>query len=192
MHRLMLTLSIATAGLYAASPLLGQKIDDRRGFWLAGAVTYSSTAINCSEYCPTERTPGLSGYLQFGGTPSRMTLAGAEVNGWYSSNSEAKREYIAVMGVGYLYLSDDYPFYIKLGVGAGRFGEEAGDDDLSASGFALQVGTGYDFRLTSRIWAAPLIQYLVAPDMNAKRNRFGLSQEFDMNLLQVGAKISWH
>ena len=30
----------------------------------------------------------------------------------------------------------------------------------------------------------PLIQYLVAPNMNAKRNRFGLSQEFDMNLLR--------
>jgi hypothetical protein len=193
MSRPLLALLIATVGIStAAAPAVGQTIEDRRGFWLAGAVTGSSVDIDCERYCPSERISGISGYVQFGGTPSRLTLAGAEFNGWYASDSEAKREYLAVMGVGYWFPSVDFPFFLKLGIGAGRYAEETADDELSATGFAIQLGTGYDFRISTRLWAAPVIQYIIGPDQNAKRNRFGLSTGFNLALIQLGAKVSWH
>lgn len=169
-----------------------QRVDERRGFWLAGAISGSSVGIDCQiDDCPNERKTGISGFVQLGGTLSRRTLVGVEVNGWRNSESGARREYIAVMGIGYLYPSADYPFFLKFGIGAGRYGAEV-TSDVSSTGFAVQIGTGYDIAIGRRVWIAPVIQYISAPDQNAKLDRFPVSSDFSLNLIQAGVKVSWH
>jgi hypothetical protein len=192
MSRSLLALSASAIALMMAAPVFGQRIHDRSGFWVAGAVSGSSVRINCSlTDCSSDRRTGISGYLQIGGTLSRQTLVGVEANGWRASDAVARREYFTVTAVGYLFPSVDYPFFLKFGVGAGRYGEES-SNDISSTGFALQIGTGYDFRLANRIWVGPFVQYISAPDQNAKLDRFPVTSDFSLNVIQAGVKIGRH
>ncbi len=192
MHRLStVVIALSTAGIFATSAA-GQRTDGRRGFWVAGAAGGSSVDIDCIQYCPSDRKLGISGSVQLGGTLSTKSLAGIEANGWRTSASGEAREFIAVLGVFHYYPVPEYALNVKFGLGAGRYGEEMGDDQMSATGFVVQLGLGYEFAVTRHLWTGPFVQYMNAPDMNASRNRFSLSTDFRVNLFQLGGRIAWH
>ena len=183
------TLAVA---LGVAAPAEAQHIDDRRGFWIGLGVGAALTKVNC-DFCGTDRTLGPSGFVQLGGTPSRKTLAGVEVTYWRGSDPDTTREYVSATAIVKYYFSIEYPVFVKGGGGIGRYAEETSTGDaVSSSGFSFVVGTGYDLRMTARIWAAPYVNYVIAPAQEGTRNRIALSTDISQNLWQFGVRLSYH
>ncbi len=181
---------VATA-LCIAVPATGQHIDDRRGIWFALGLAATSTRIDCT-FCSGERKLGPSGYVQIGGTPSRRTLAGVEVSYWRMSEPDTTREYAAATAFLLYYLSVERPLFLKGAFGIGRYAEVSGADQLSATGFSIQLGAGYNLRVTGQLWMAPFINFAWAPDQKGTRNKIGIISELNLNMFQGGISISWH
>ncbi|UCD23293.1 MAG: hypothetical protein JSW51_09570 [Gemmatimonadota bacterium] len=191
MLRMMSASIVLAILLLNAAPAEAQHIDDRRGLWGSLGVGAASTSVSCS-FCGDKAIWGPSGYVQIGGTPTRNTLAGVEVAYWRGTRADTTQEYVNGTAFIMLYPVLDYPFFLKGGFGVGRFAEEAGADKLSSNGFSIVFGTGYDLRITDRLWTAPFISLIIAPSQEGTRNRVGLTTDISQTIWQFGAKISYH
>jgi hypothetical protein len=178
-------------GVGGAASLSAQRIDQRRGLWFSAGVAAASLDLDCS-FCTDDRKLGPAVYLQAGGTPSRQIIVGVEANGWRASDPDTTREFVTVSAVLYYYPAVQPAIFVKAGFGGGRYAEVSGPDDLSATGFMIQLGAGYDLSVGGQFWAAPFFHYQIAPDFKGKRNRIGLSNRISLNVLQLGARLSWH
>ncbi len=184
------SLLLATA-LCLATPASAQYIDDRRGIWFGVGLGALSTKINCS-FCSEDRKLGPSGTVMIGGTPSARTLAGVEVSYWRATDPDTTREYAAATAFLMYYLSTQTPLFLKGEFGIGRYAEVSGTDNLSANGFSLKFGLGYDFRIAGRFWTAPYFNFGWAPDQKGTRNKLGIASDFSLNMLEAGIRVSWH
>jgi hypothetical protein len=191
MLRLTSACLLVSTALCVATPATAQRIDDRRGIWFAVGFGAMSTEMNCT-FCSEDRKLGPSGYAQIGGTPSVKTLAGLEFSYWRATDPDTTREYAAATASLLYFLSPEKSLFLKAGLGVGRYAEVSGPDQLSTNGFLIQVGLGYDFRLTPHLWTAPYFNYFWAPDHKGTRNRIGITSEFSLNMFQAGIKLSWH
>jgi hypothetical protein len=183
-------LLVATA-LCIAVPATAQHIDDRRGMWFGIGLGGMLAKINCS-FCTDARKLGPAGYVQIGGTPSRLSLAGVEVDYWRQSDSDSTREYASATAFLIYYVSADKPLFLKGAFGIGRYAEVSGLDELSVHGFSIQLGLGYDISITERLWIAPYFNVVWAPNQEGTRNKLGITSDFSLNMLQAGAQLSWH
>jgi len=183
-------LLVATA-LCAAAPASAQHIDDRRGMWVGIGLGGMSTNINCS-FCTDARKLGPAGYAQIGGTPSRHTLAGVEIDYWRVSASDTTREYASAVAFLMYYISLERPLFLKGAFGIGRYAEVSGPDQLSVHGFSIQLGLGYDIAIANHLWIAPYFNLVWAPNQEGTRNKLGISSDFSLSMLQAGIQLSWH
>lgn len=174
-----------------ATPAEAQHIDDRRGLWFAIGLGAAATKVKCT-FCSDKATWGPSGYIQLGGTPSRNTLAGVEITAWRGTKADTTQEYINGTAFLMFYPVLDYPFFLKGAFGVGRFAEVTASDEMSSNGFSIVLGTGYDFRITDRLWTAPYVNLIIAPSQEGTRNRIGLTTDISQTMLQLGAKLSYH
>lgn len=204
MTRLVRSPLIALATLaIIASPSAAQGRAEREGFWIgAGLAAASGECTQIAKAlgqprCSVARKLGFSGTVQMGGTISRRTLLGVEATGWAHQEPDTTREYGVVTLAVYLFPSVQGPYYLKAGIGVGRYAEDATDPEtmrstvMTANGFALSLGVGVDFAVSRRITLSPFTQYLVATDQSAVRARQALSDPLDFNLFQVGLVARW-
>ena len=151
-----------------------------------------ATKVKCS-FCSDRAIWGPSGYIQLGGTPSRHTLAGVEIIAWRGTRADTTQEYVNGTAFLMLYPVLDYPFFLKGAFGIGRFAEHAGANELSSNGFSIVLGTGYDFRITDRLWTAPYVNLIIAPSQDGTQRGTGsLTGDISQTILQLGAKLSYH
>jgi hypothetical protein len=173
-----------------ATPAEAQHIDDRRGLWVSIGLGAADTKVKCS-FCSDKATWGPSGYIQLGGTPSRHTLAGVEITAWRGTRADTTQEYVSGTAFIMLYPVLDYPFFLKGGFGIGRFAEAGAG--VRSNGFSIVLGTGYDFRITDRLWTAPYVNLIIAPSQDGTQRGTGsLTGDISQTILQLGAKLSYH
>lgn len=120
-------------------------------------------------YCRRDYSFGPIVFARLGGTLGERSLLGAEASLWTKSDAEEDVRLLtgSLMAVAWLYPSADGPLYLKGGLGAVtyRVYGEGDDDDLSSLGPALQLGAGYEFRLSERL--------LLTNYVNVVASRFG-------------------
>ena len=175
MIRFLCFLSAATMFMSAVSPLQAQRYG-RSGFWVSaqGGLAYAN--IECGTICNDDASLAPVGVLQFGGTPTNETMLSLELSYWRFGNDTTAQDYGMGMVVLRFYPLASKPFYAKFGAGVGRYGEERVTAEgsrwvLSAHGFALQGGAGYEFPLFSQFTVGPAISYVAALGHRSKRNR---------------------
>jgi hypothetical protein len=105
-------------------------------------------------YCRRDYSFGPVVFARIGGTLVPRSLLGAEASGWTKGDAEEDVRLLtgSLMAVAWLYPNADEPFYLKGGLGAitYRVYGNGDDDDLASLGPAIQLGAGYEFRLSDR------------------------------------------
>ena len=202
MYRFMYVLLIIASGSMLATALHAQRDRVRRGAWVAGGAAPAGVFIDLPNR-KNSRAWGISGFIQVGGTPSERGFVAVEGNYWRGTRSDTTSEYVAVMAVLNFYPSEIQPLFVKLGFGAGRWAQQeirrdsvtnavSGTRSLSATGFAVVVGAGYDFRVGNRVSVGPYFNYVYAPGQSLKANRIAQITRPDLNVLQFGGRVNWH
>lgn len=192
MRRLSCTVVLVVTSFALTSPLHSQLIE-RKGsrLWLALGAGGGSVDIDCPVRCPSRRGTGVAGFFQVGGTPSPRVPVGIEFNGWRRDETGVQREYFLVTAFFDFYPVERGPLFLHGGFGAGRYVQETATEQLSAAGFGFQFGGGYEFRVSPHFLAAPYVRFLVALGQNAKANRFALSTDLNLNMIQLGGQVRW-
>jgi hypothetical protein len=135
------------------------------------------------------------GVVQLGGSPSEKTMLSLELSYWRISADTTARDYGLGMAVLRYYPIARGPLFLKFGAGVGRYGEERTPTEgnpwaLSANGFALQFGAGYEFPLASRFRVGPTVSYVAALAHKGKRNRLP-TNDMTGQFLRIGAQITF-
>ena len=186
---LILTALCATpvAAQYAGSPPRPL----RDGFWIgfgwgAGRISFGADAS------AADPVTSLSGHLRLGGTISPNWLLGAETNGWTGDVNGASAQFGTLMGTATFYPEPAGNFFLKGGLGFGRYHEDLGSDNGEATGGALQLGLGYDFRFKGNFGLSVVGNYITTSGWEYKFDGTPVGANVDPRLFQVGLGLIWH
>lgn len=195
MKRLMSVSLAAAAILCVASPLFAQGYQSRRGFWISGEAGMTYANVECGTICYSDAFMAPMGIIHIGGGPSNQAMISLELSYWRVSADSSARDYGLGMAVLRFYPIANNPAFLKVGAGVGRYGEERispedGRWALSANGFSVQAGAGYEFPLFSRFRFGPTVSYVAALGHKANRNRLPAS-DMTGRFLRFGTQITW-
>jgi hypothetical protein len=191
-----MSVSLAAAFCFGlTSPVLAQRYSGRSGFWISGEAGLSYANVECGSICYSDAFMAPTGIVSIGGSPSAKTSIALELSYWRVVADTTGRDYGVGMAVLRYFPVVSRSLFFKFGAGVGRYGEEriradGSRWDLSATGFSIQVGAGYDFPLSSHFRIGPTVSYVAALGHKAKRNRLPTT-DMTGKLLRIGAQITW-
>jgi len=194
MRRILLTatalLSLSTAASAQRNPQI------RDGFMISLGVGAGSAGVSCSG-CITDRENGPMLSLMLGGAVSPSLILGAETHGWAKQQNGENMQNGFLTGIAQWYPSVETGFFVKAGVGFGHVSDEAtdptfGNVKVESTGFAYQVGTGYDFRVGKNFSLSPFVNYLATTGASAKVNGTNANERLDVSNFQYGLGFTWH
>jgi hypothetical protein len=187
-----LALQAQRASARAAAP-----VNDRAGYSLSLGLGGGSSAYTQTGAPTTDRENGASGYLRVGKgfTPSMML--GLELNGWNKTENNLTGRAGMFSAIAQWYPSMTNGFFAKGGLGLARTTLEAKTatttDKVESTGFGYQVGAGYDMSIARRWSITPYVNFLGAPNAQAKRNGTDVPDtKMGANYVQYGLGLSWH
>lgn len=151
----MLRSILVSCAVLAAAPSAAdaQRPNHRRGLWVGLGAGAGSAKATCS-VC-LDRETGVAAQARVGGTISRSVLAGAEGSGWLKSGAQVDRAFLMLAAVGTFYPSREHGLHLKAGLGQYWYVEEDRQTELSSQGLAVQLGAGYDIRVTPGVSLSP-------------------------------------
>jgi hypothetical protein len=187
---------MASACLFAAlalsQPAIAQS-STLRGPWLGAGLGTGSASVNC-ELCVEDRNGGFSGYLTGGITLSPSVRAGAELMGWFDSTDEISQRLLLYGASLYWHPAPASRWYLKGGLGMLTYHADdtadPDDDPLGASTAAVQLGSGYEFRASPRLWIAPFANLVVSTSGNLTSGNT-IVTDASFSMLQLGAGVTW-
>jgi hypothetical protein len=187
----------AAAMLVFAAPAFAQGSPaPRQGFTVSFGLGGGSAGFNYDGNPSDQRATGPSGYLRLGGalTPS-IVLAG-ETHGWTHTDGTFTSRVGYLMAVTQWYPRSSGGFHLLGGIGVGMINEteeEVGAEyELESVGGALQLGAGYDVRMTRNFSLTPYFNVLGMAGGEPKLNGAGLGGSLSANVVQFGLGFSWH
>lgn len=169
----------------------GVRANTHEGFWISIGLGAGSAGADCS-ICTNERETGLSGYFRLGAAVTPQVLIGVETNGWTKSEGGLDQTISALSAVAYWYPVRNGPVFLRGGLGLMTFTADDGFDELTATGLALSVGAGYNFRTGRNFSLTPFINILVNGGADAKINGSSVGEDFNTNVVQFGLGVMWH
>lgn len=165
------------------------------GFTMGFGLGNGSAGVSCAG-CATDRTNGLSGYLDIGGALSPTLILGGELNGWSKDKSGSTSRIGFLTGYAQWYPNVATPFFVKTGLGVGSISVEdrttVPSSKLESTGLAYQVGAGYDFRMGHDFSLSPYASYIATTGATAKLNGTSTNSKLNSNNFQVGIGLTWH
>lgn len=191
MHRLLFALvlagSLSTTAL-AQSTSLPQ---NREGFGISFGLGGGSAGAEC-DFCTSDRTTALSGYLRLGGHVNRQLFVGFESNGWTDSELDIDTTLGFYNAVVQFYPNPDQGLYLKGGLGLAMYQETDGIDEVTSSALGFSAGIGYDFRVGRNFSLTPYANFLMSTKGELALNDESTGLNVSANLLQVGLGFTWH
>ena len=193
----MRKIGIAVAlALVSAAPLSAQsKSQVRQGLAISVGLGSGSAGMSCSG-CDTDRRNSTSGYLRVGGAITPSLIVSGETDGWMKNEDGADGRVGYLMGVAQYYPAPAMGFYLKGGLGLGRFSLKSTDvspsEELTSTGFGYQLGVGYDWRLMQNFSLTPFVNYLATAGAEAKFNGQSTGEKLNSNVMQFGLGFTWH
>lgn len=163
----------------------------REGFGISFGVGAGSAGLDC-DGCDFDREGAFSGYLRLGGYARPTLFIGGETNGWMKEEDGIDMQASFVSAVALWYPQPASGFYLKGGLG---FSNTSLSDDvleIEASGLALSLGLGYDWRVTKNFSLTPYMNYLRSMGAEAKVNGTDSGETLTTDVLQVGLGFTWH
>jgi hypothetical protein len=186
---------IGTAAALAllASPALAQSAA-RQGFTISFGLGAGSAGFSY-EGSATDRIAGPSGYLRLGGAVTPSLIIAGESHGWTHNEGSVTSNVGYLMAVAQWYPQPAGGFHLLGGVGVGAVNEEDTAPlgyELTSVGGALQVGMGYDMRMSRNFSLTPYVNFLGLGGGEPKINGSGAGGSLSANVVQFGLGFSWH
>lgn len=164
----------------------------RQGAWYGLGAGAGWDRLAC-EICAGDRLPGLSGYVQGGGTLSRQVQLGGEVKFWNRSSAAGVDQLLGTFGIVALW----YPnvarnLQLKGGFAYLSFTADDGEDAISTTSFGPQFGIAYDIRVGPTLSVTPYASWIVTPFGDLTFNDTRVRGDVRSTLLQVGVGVLQH
>lgn len=173
MRRPMLILALLALAAGTVSPLAAQRRERDRGivelapeavrggFYIGGGLGAGRESYKYSdglEFTEGLTKPTLS--LRLGGTPNVTTRVGGEIFAWGSEVDEGTESFAAFLVSAQLYPMREAGLYVKGGGGIARSGIDYNNGSSSyETGFAWNVGAGYDIALSRSLGLGPIVDF---------------------------------
>ena len=169
--------------------------NDRSGYSVSLGLGGGSSGVSCTG-CASDRENGMSGYLRVGKGIRPNLMAGLELNGWNKTENNVTGRNTMLSAIAQWYPSMTNGFFTKVGAGMGRMSLEdksvTPSDKLQSTGFAYQLGLGYDMSIARRWSITPYVNYLSTAGAKAQLNGVDTNEKMDGNYFQYGLGLSWH
>jgi len=182
----------AAAMLLFASPALAQ---GRQGFTVSLGLGAGSAGFSY-EGTTTDRLAGPSGYLRLGGAVTPTLVIAGESHGWTRSEGSVTSRVGYLMAVAQWYPQMTGGFHLLGGIGVGMVDEEDTDAtlgyELESVGGALQLGMGYDLRISRNFSLTPYVNFLGLGGGEPKFNGSSVGGSLSANVVQFGLGFTWH
>jgi hypothetical protein len=183
----------AAALLLLASPALAQGAA-RQGFTVSFGLGAGSAGFSY-EGLSTDRLAGPSGYLRLGGAVSPSLIIAGETHGFTRTEGTLTSSVGYLMAVAQWYPQPAGGFHLLGGIGVGAI-QETDDDpagsELESVGGALQIGMGYDVRMSRNFSLTPYINFLGLGGGEPKIDGTPMGGSLSANVVQFGLGFSWH
>jgi hypothetical protein len=181
---------MAAALLLVAAPAFAQGAP-RQGFTVSFGLGAGSAAFSYEGFTG-DRAAGPSGYLRLGGAVTPGLVIAGETHGWTRSEGDVTSTVGYLMAVTQWYPKASGGFHLLGGVGMGMITEEDPSSQLESFGGALQLGAGYDVRMSRNFSLSPYVNFLAMGGGEPKFNGNGLGGSLSANVVQFGLGFSWH
>jgi hypothetical protein len=169
--------------------------NDRDGYSLSLGLGGGSSGVSC-DGCPTDRQNGASGYLRVGKAFTPSVMLGVELNGYNKTEDNVTSRETMVSAIAQWYPSLTNGFFTKAGAGMGRMTADdksvTPTNKMQSTGFAYQLGLGYDWSIARRWSITPYVNYLSTAGAKAQLNGVDTNTKVDGNYVQYGLGLSWH
>ena len=140
----------------AAGQGFGPVTESRQGVWFGGSLGQGHADLSCGICGGDQATGGISGNLRIGGTLSPRLLLGGELTGW-QQNGEIHQTVLVGTLAGTWYPVEEHGWLLKLGLGLSRYRATEESEALNAWLPTLQIGGGYEMRVSPSISIAPFV-----------------------------------
>lgn len=194
----VMTQAVAVIGLLVVGVFgsaQAQRAQTREGFWIGFGFGYGSASLSCGSGCSfnsSSKGGGGAGFLKLGGTLSPKVLLGGEVNGWVKDVSGTTEEVGNVSAALYFYPAPASGFFLKGGAGFASYMLRNGGSSVSASGFGLIAGLGYDIRVGRKISLTPTGNLYFGSDGDLSDAGTVLIPSVKHTVFDLGLGITFH
>jgi len=163
----------------------------RQGFGISFGVGGGSNGLECNG-CTSDRESGASGYLRVGGYVRPDLMVAGETNGWAKNVNGVDETANFLSAVVQWYPNVETGLYLKGGAGFASSRADDGVDEFESTGLGINLGIGYDWRLTRGFSLTPYVNYLRSVGAEEHVNGVGTGDRLNVNVLQFGLGFSWH
>lgn len=176
-----------------ARDALAQRPQTRQGVNVSFGLGGGSAGIRC-DGCTRGREGGNLFYLNIGGTITPRLTIGGELNGFGRTSNEEDLTIAAVMAVGHFYPRATSGFFVTTGVGLTNTLIENRLDrtSVTASGFGVEAGLGYDVRLGRNFSLSPYAQYVTSFSNQVMYSGVAAPGRINADYVHIGLGFTWH
>jgi hypothetical protein len=129
------------------------------GFHFGLGLGGGAGGFSC-DFCDTERSTGLSGFLYLGTSVNQTSLIGIEGTGWTKSASGTSGRIYSVMGQFTGYVNETSGLFLSGGVGLVGYHGDQDIGTLSANAVGFSGRLGYEANAGGRLALIPYVAYL--------------------------------
>jgi hypothetical protein len=177
--------------LAAASPLEAQA-NRREGFWWSFGFGVAQGRLVC-DICADESSVDLSGSVRLGGTLSQQWLLGGELNGWTNRGGGViSRRALSATIVALWYPWSQGALFLKGGPGVIVYRAVDGVDAITATRPALELGAGYEWRVSPNFSLSPYVIYVRGIPGELRFDGEAIANDAGVSFLQVGFALVLH
>ncbi len=174
----------------AGFPAGAQQLSQRGGLWAGAGLASALSDVSCNA-CVEDSKSVISAYLRAGVTLSPRLLLGAELVGTDNSEDGVNERVLGLGAAGYFYPTGGGLFF-KGGAGVLKFRADDDTDALTATLLAIQVGTGYEVRLSHRLSLAAFTTLIASANGDLDYNGSRVTDDFNLTLIQFGLGVTFH
>jgi hypothetical protein len=188
----------ALVALFAAIPVgrahAQGKPQTRDGFTIAFGVGSGSVGFTC-DFCSSDRRKDGTAFLRIGGAISPNIILAGQTRGWTHEEAGETTTVGFLLGDVLFYPMSESGLYVEGGLGIGTMSNKDNNsgDELTLTGGALSVGTGYDIRVGRNFSLTPFIAFAGTGKGTPKQNGTTIpGGRLSTNLWQFGIGFTWH
>ncbi len=199
MRRPVMVLALLALAAGVVSPLAAQRRDrdrgivevrrdaTRGGFFITGGLGAGKEQYKYSDqaaYTDGLTKPSIT--LRLGGTPNVSTRIGGEIFAWASDVDEGTESFSAFLVSAQVFPVRDAGLYVKGGGGFARSGiDYTNGASTYETGFAWNIGAGYDLPLSRAVALGPMIDFYQGSF--TRRNEPTLTER----VLNIGVQVTF-
>jgi len=167
----------------------------RHGFWFGFGFGLGSLGRTCDACDNVPSESGPTAFVRLGATPDEQMLIGVELDGWRKKVEGSTITSGSALVVFSLYPSRASSLFLKGGLGASLYRQDApvkpASDTAQTTGFGLTVGIGYDVSVGTHVYLTPVANFVFGSLGNIRPGGV-FTPGVQQTLLQLALGVTFH